>query len=245
MEPNVRNPNYIVRISDVVRNPNDLTTELLLKTPKSERSDFGALLYMERVKYIKFDVFLIFHFTVSKAETSNKNISAEQNSNKNISFADRNSNKNEGEKVYSTPSIPRQLHSRAFELSKISTPRPESSSLMSIETSLETDKLKCFGFEDDDDDVINNSTFKEFDLFSPIRKPNNLPSNVVSTPLPSSPRDQGVRPHRFNLSINRSTGAQKSSSVSLVIASKSALVEINKNSLSSYRQKTFAKKDFT
>ena len=43
--PNVRNPNYIVWISDFVRNPNVSTTERFSKTPKSERSDFGALLY--------------------------------------------------------------------------------------------------------------------------------------------------------------------------------------------------------
>ena len=49
-QPIVRNPNYIDRILDVVRNPNDLTTELLLKTPKSERSDFGRLLYSKRPK---------------------------------------------------------------------------------------------------------------------------------------------------------------------------------------------------
>ena len=40
--PNVQNPDDLVRFWK----PNVLTTELLLKTPKSERSDFGASLYL-------------------------------------------------------------------------------------------------------------------------------------------------------------------------------------------------------
>ena len=45
--PNVRYLNYIVRISDVVQNPNHLGTGRFSKTPKSERSDFGRLLYIQ------------------------------------------------------------------------------------------------------------------------------------------------------------------------------------------------------
>ena len=36
----------IVRISDVVQNPNDLGNEPNLSCPKFERSDFGRLLYL-------------------------------------------------------------------------------------------------------------------------------------------------------------------------------------------------------
>ena len=38
---------YLVRISDTVRNPNDLTIEPFPKAPKSEPSDLGRLLYSE------------------------------------------------------------------------------------------------------------------------------------------------------------------------------------------------------
>ena len=45
-QPNVRNPNQIVWISDVVRNPNHSTTKRFATRPKSECSDFGRLLYL-------------------------------------------------------------------------------------------------------------------------------------------------------------------------------------------------------
>ena len=44
-QPNVRNPNKIVWISDVVRNLNDSTSKPKRKAPKSECSDFGRSLY--------------------------------------------------------------------------------------------------------------------------------------------------------------------------------------------------------
>ena len=44
--PKVQNPDDLVRLSNVVRKPNCLATELNLKTPKSERSDFGRSLYV-------------------------------------------------------------------------------------------------------------------------------------------------------------------------------------------------------
>ena len=94
--------------------------------------------------------------------------------------------------------------------------------------SIETSRLKCFGFDEECDDVINDSTFHEFELFSPVSKSNSLPSNVVLTPVLGSPQGQG-RPHRFNLTLNRSNLVKN---VSCVISSrKSALVEVNSNAL--------------
>ena len=43
-KPNEQKPNDFVRISDIVRNPNNLATEPKWKAPKSERSDFGRSL---------------------------------------------------------------------------------------------------------------------------------------------------------------------------------------------------------
>ena len=48
---------YLVRISDSVRNRNCFTMELLWKAPKSERSDFGHLLYIY-INYIKWSSIL-------------------------------------------------------------------------------------------------------------------------------------------------------------------------------------------
>ena len=55
-EPNVRNPNDIVQISDVVRKPNCLATEQFSKMPKSERSDFELYVRIHLVSVLTPDV---------------------------------------------------------------------------------------------------------------------------------------------------------------------------------------------
>ena len=145
--------------------------------------------------------------------------SLNQNSDKINGPVEQNSAQNDSNKVYFTPCIPRRLF-------KVSTPRPESSSLMSLEMS----RLKCFGFDEEaDDDSINSSTVNGFDPFSPVRKPTALPPQIFLTPLSGSEQDASPRPHRFNLTLNRSNLVKNSAYV--ICSRKSASLEVNENAL--------------